>query len=107
MSMSSASGRPSTASRTIPPTRYRRWPAASKRCARGRTAASTGSNRWGITPEGYEPAGEARELVGAGNAGLGERDAEVFGAGRRGQRVLLADHPVLDELDQRLLERLH
>ena len=39
--------------------------------------------------------------------GVGERDAQVLGPGRGGQGVLEADQPVLDEIDERLLQRLH
>src|SRR5688500_17822629 len=37
------------ASRTTPPTRYRRWPAAMKRSASGRVSSTKGSRRSGTT----------------------------------------------------------
>ena len=46
-SRSWVNGRPRMASRTLPPTRYRRWPAAAKRSARGAVASRSGCSRSG------------------------------------------------------------
>src|SRR5439155_10487630 len=46
-------------------------------------------------------------LIRGGESGLLERDAKVFRLARDGERVPQADHAVLVQREQRLVERLH
>ena len=94
----------------MPPTRYRRWPAAAKRSASGRTSSSTGATlgdtaRVGGPADPSEPE-RRRDSERAASPAWCRAMRKSSGWPAR-QGVLEADQPVAEELEEGLVERLH
>src|SRR5438045_8589000 len=85
-----------------------RWPAALKRTASGRVSSTIGRNRsWITSPRVVAHQIGARYSIGGSETRLLQRDAQIFRLRRHGESVTQADHAVLEQREERLVERLH